>query len=61
MSREPKTPTFTAQFEEISRLETALRSGELTGPAAIEALRRLYELMDWTERNPSSPDIDRPE
>ena len=58
MSKDLKTPAFKEQFEEIARLETALRSGELTDEAATDALHRLYELMDWQERDESDPDTD---
>ena len=58
MSKELKTPAFKAQFEEIARLEAALRSGELTGQAATDALHRLYELMEWQVRDESAPDAD---
>ena len=58
MGKDLKTPAFKAQFEEIARLEAALRSGELAGQAATDALHRLYELMDWQERGESEPDTD---
>jgi hypothetical protein len=49
VSADIKPPAFKAQFEEIARLEAALRSGELAGQAAADALRRLYDLMDWQD------------
>jgi hypothetical protein len=58
VSTNPQSPAFKAQFEEIARLEAALRSGELTGQAAADALRRLYELMDWQGSDDASTDVD---
>jgi hypothetical protein len=41
------SPAFQAQFEEIERLERALRTGDLTGADAVTALRRIHEIMGW--------------
>jgi hypothetical protein len=51
-------PAFQDQFEEIARLETALRTGEVTGQAAVDALRRLYELMEWQSDGAPLSDVD---
>jgi hypothetical protein len=50
-------PAFKAQFEEVARLEQAVRNGELTGYQAVAALNRLYELMDWQTDADAGPDV----
>jgi hypothetical protein len=47
MSSANSVPKFQSQFEEIARLEEALRLGRLEPMQAAEALRRICEIMNW--------------
>ena len=46
------------RIDEIARLETALRAGDLVGEAAREALDRVHELMSGRPQPEAASDIE---
>jgi hypothetical protein len=42
------SPIYQAQFQELATLIEQIQSGVITGDAAIEALRRVHDLMSWS-------------
>ena len=48
MADTKSSPIYQAQFQELATLIEQIQSGAITGDAAIEALRRVHDLMNWS-------------